>query len=144
MLGIGLACTSLLWVGEPPSPNPFPDAPNDDVVIGHLPTEREIAKVNRRWRGVGIGYSNGLQGMSYSQHLRVDIPLGRRVGQFFGLRVRGGVVHGSMLASEYDPVINSGVQLFGRGPVMLGMVRVYGGGGPFIGVRPAPTADGRT
>jgi hypothetical protein len=115
---------------------------SDDPVLGPMPTREYIEGMNRRARGVGLGYDNGLWGSGFMQGLKVDIPFGKRVGQFFGLRVRSMFVHTT--EDAYDPVINSGLELFGRGPVFYGIVRMYGGGGAWIGVRPVPTDEGGT
>ena len=58
-----------------------------------------VERVNRNWRGLGIGYDNGLWGSSaagsaFAQGIKVDIPFGPRVGQFVGVRVRALVAHG--------------------------------------------------
>jgi hypothetical protein len=48
------------------------------------------------------------------------------------------------LDSVGDPVFNSGLELFGRSPVLLGLLRVYGGGGAWVGARLRPSDVGRT
>lgn len=98
--------------------------------------------VNRAARGVGLGYANGLWGTGFGQRLHLDIPFGRRVGQFFGLRLQGTLVH-TGAGDRYDPVAFGGLEIFGRSPVMGGLVRMYGGGGVFAGGRPLPTGEGR-
>lgn len=102
--------------------------------------------VNRRARGVGLGFSQGLWGRGFGQSLRVDVPFGRRVGQFFGLRAHGTVVHGKSPrvdgTDRWDGVVLGGLELFGRSAVMGGVVRAYGGGGVYAGGRPQPTATG--
>jgi hypothetical protein len=115
---------------------------SDDPVLGPMPTREYVEGMNRRARGVGLGYDNGLWGQGFMQGLKVDIPFGKRVGQFLGLRVRSMFVHTT--EDAYDPVINSGLELFGRGPVFYGIVRMYGGGGCWIGIRPVPTDEGGT
>jgi len=100
-------------------------------------------RVNRRARGLGIGVSQGLWGRSFTQQLRLDIPFGVRVGQFFGLRAHGTFVHSAPGDAAFDPVVFGGLELFGRSPVMGGVVRIYGGGGVFAGARPNPTDRGR-
>ena len=115
--------------------------------LGPMPTPAQIDRTNRIWRGVGIGYDIGLWGRAhFAQTLKIDIPFGWRVGQFFGLRVRGTMVYtdsGSRPGDVFDPVFNHGIELFGRGPVMLGILRVYGGGGAWLGVRLNPTRVGQ-
>jgi hypothetical protein len=100
-----------------------------------------VVAVNRRARGVGIGFRQGVWGSGFGQALHVDLPFGRRVGQFFGARVTGTVVHGEV-DDRYDPVAFGGLELFGRSPVMGGVVRAYGGGGVFAGGRLHPRIEG--
>lgn len=86
--------------------------------------------IQNRWSGFGIGYDNGLWDGSFGQTLKLSIPFGRRLGRFFGARIRGGVVHYTNFpdgGDRYDPVINVGGELFGRTPVWWGVLRVYGG-----------------
>jgi hypothetical protein len=99
--------------------------------------------VNRRARGLGLGMRQGLWGRSFAQALHLDVPFGRRVGQFFGLRLQGIIVHAGE-GHRYDGVVMGGLELFGRSPVMGGVVRLYGGGGVWAGGRIAPTSEGRT
>ncbi len=40
-------------------------------------------------------------------------------------------------------MINTGLEFFGRGPVWLGLFRVYGGGGAWVGIRPNPNDMGK-
>ncbi|MCB9750009.1 MAG: hypothetical protein H6713_08405 [Myxococcales bacterium] len=112
--------------------------------IGPAITEDHIRDINRKWAGLGLGYHNGLWGRGYAQGLKLDIPFGRRVGQHFGMRVHGTLVHPPVgTGGIYDPVINTGLELFGRGPVWLGILRAYGGGGAWLGIRPNPTGEGK-
>jgi hypothetical protein len=119
-----------------------PQAPN----LGPMPTAAQIDRTNRMWRGVGIGYDFGMWGRGHlAQGLKLDIPFGWKLGQYFGLRVRGTMVYadsGPDANDIFDPVFNPGLELFGRTPVMLGVLRVYGGGGAWAGIRLEPTEDG--
>lgn len=101
-----------------------------------------VVRVNRRARGVGVGIHQGLWGSGFGQSLHLDVPFGRRVGQFFGARLTGTIVH-SAAGERYDPVGFGGVELFGRSPVMGGIVRLYGGGGVTFGGRLRPDAAGQ-
>jgi len=117
-------------------------------VLGQLATPAQLDRINRIWRGVGVGFDMGFWGQAhFAQSLKVDIPFGWRVGQFFGVRVRGVMVYSDAdagLDSVRDPVFDSGRELFGRSPVLLGLLRVYGGGGAWVGARLHPTNVGRT
>lgn len=118
-----------------------PEAPRPDLVAPVLTRDYAI-EVNRRARGLGIGFRQGLWGQGFGQSLHLDVPFGRRVGQFFGARLTGTVVHGEA-ADRYDPVAFGSVELFGRSPVLGGLIRIYGGGGVMMGGRLHPRIDGR-
>lgn len=94
-----------------------------EPVVGPIPDEAYILEVNRGARHVSFGAANGLWGGSYGSDLRVDLPFGPSVGQFFGARLRAVVTSGASNA------VGPGVELWGRGPVLVGVVRLYGGGG---------------
>lgn len=113
-------------------PGPEPVAPVADAAYSQA--------VNRSARGVGLGLDQGLYGSAFGQRLHLDVPFGRRVGQFFGLRVQGTVAYA--VRGAFDPVALGGLELFGRSPVMGGIVRIYGGGGVFVGGRFAPLVEG--
>ena len=59
------------------------------------------------------------------------------------MRLQGTFVQPPARAPSWDPVVFGGLELFGRSPVMGGVVRIYGGGGVFAGGRPLPTSRGR-
>ncbi|MEN0060764.1 MAG: hypothetical protein AAGA48_01375 [Myxococcota bacterium] len=100
-----------------------------DVTTGPLASPQEVAAINRKWRGLGFGADGGTLGRGTGYGIRLDVPFGRRAGQFFGARLRG------LAVSSADPVVwMGGISLFGRGPVLLGILRVVGGGGLLVGV----------
>ncbi len=98
-----------------------------------LPTPEFAEQINRNWRGVGIGYDNGLWGREFAQGLKIDVPFGPVVGQFAGIRVRGMMVNSGNELLQEQPLYLGGGELFGRGPVWAGILRVYGGGGIWYG-----------
>lgn len=100
--------------------------------IGPLPDAEYIADINAKWRGVGVGYDNGLWGQNFGQGVKLDLPFGPKIGQFVGLRLRGLMIH-EETPNAFTPVMGGGAELFGRGPVLMGIVRVYGGGGVYYG-----------
>jgi hypothetical protein len=100
-----------------------------EPVVPELDREHAV-RINRNWRGLGIGYDNGLWGSGFAQGVKLDVPFGPRVGQFLGVRLRGVMVHPH---GGPGPVGFGGAELFGRGPVLAGVVRVYGGGGAWYG-----------
>ena len=120
-------------------------APGPEPVAPTLDREYSL-KVNRYARGIGIGMHQGLWGDGFGQRLHLDLPFGRRIGQFFGARVSGTLVHlESPLpggGNRWDPSVFGGVELYGRSPVWGGILRVYGGGGVYFGGRPNPTPQG--
>src|SRR5688572_11096251 len=121
-----LPLLATLAMSEPTQPaarGPEPVAPVLDPAYS--------LRVNRRARGVGVGLRQGLWGEGFGQSLHVDIPFGRRVGQFFGMRLHGTTLHPPHRTPGYDPVLFGGVEMFGRSPVVGGIIRLYGGGGVF-------------
>ena len=121
-------------------------AARSDDPVAPIADRSYSLRVNRRARGVGLGFRQGLWGKGFGQSLHLDIPFGRRVGQFFGTRVHGTIVHASSELADggerWDATAFGGLELFGRSPVMGGIVRIYGGGGIFVGGRPYPTSEG--
>ena len=141
-----LAPVLTLAVGPDPTPStPEVSGPGPEPVAPVLDRSYSLS-VNRRARGIGIGMHQGFWGRGFGQRLHLDVPFGRRVGQFFGARVSGTMVHLQSPTADggerWDPSVFGGVELFGRSPVMGGIVRVYGGGGVYFGGRPVPTAEG--
>ena len=108
----------------------FAAAPPED---GPVATQQYVAEMNDRWSGVGVGVDGGLWGTRYGSSLKVDVPFGNgRLGQAFGARLRGVIVH-SDDDGVFSPIGMGGVELFGRTPVILGVLRLYGGGGLYYG-----------
>lgn len=112
-----------------------------DPVVAEL-DEDFVRAVNARWRGLGMGYDNGLWGNVFAQGIKADVPFGPKVGQFAGLRLRGLMLH-SGAGETYEPAFMGGAEIFGRGPVLAGIVRVYGGGGLWYGAE-VTVEDGTT
>lgn len=100
-----------------------------DPVVGPRADDEYVRSINAKWRGVGLGYTNGLWGERYAQGVNLDLPFGPKLGQFLGLRTRGVMAY----VGDHSPVALGGVELFGRGPVLMGILRVYGGGGVYGG-----------
>ena len=94
--------------------------------------------MQRGAEGFGIAVDNGLWGTGFASGLRLEIPFHRH----FGLRARGLIAYGPATQPDFDPAVFGGVEIFGRGPVILGLARLYGGGGVHIGGRPNPADDG--
>lgn len=118
-----------------PAPTSARGLPGPAPILGpRFFDERYIDRINRNLRGVGVGFDQGLWGSGFGQSLKVSIPFGKRVGQFFGLRVRGLAVYGP--GQGLDPVFGGGLEIFGRTPVFLGLLRAYGGGGAWATTRP--------
>ena len=112
-------------------------------VLGPKITDAYVDRINRNFRGVGIGFDQGLWGRGFGQTLKLTIPFGKRVGQFFGMRLRGMSVFDPSNVGV-DPLFGGGIELFGRSPVYLGLLRVHGGGGVWAGGRPFKPASDAT
>lgn len=124
-----LAAPLLLALTLTPDAAAADDAAYTDETSRLAPTE----VINDRFAGVGVGFDVGLWGDRFGSGVKVDIPAGTgTLGQHFGVRLRGISVHDDTDAG-FSPVLAGGAELFGRGPVMLGVVRVYGGGGLYCG-----------
>lgn len=141
-------------LAAPDQPTPDlapPDAPRataDHPASYAILSDQDVLDMNDRLGGVGIGFDMGLWGDRYANGLKVDVPLGKGdLGQHFGVRLRGVMVHDDT-GDRFTPVAAGGAELFGRGPVLLGVVRVYGGGGLYYGgivdsqIETAPTLIG--
>lgn len=122
-----------------PAAEPAPSAPAP--ILGPKFDEAYVDRINRNYRGFGLGFDQGLWGHGFGQTLKILIPFGKRVGQFFGLRLRGIAVY-DVTNNPLDTAFAGGLELFGRSPVYLGLVRIYGGGGLWAGGRPfRPASD---
>lgn len=111
-----------------------------DIIAPVLDAE-DVRRINGYARGVGVGMNQGIWGEGFGQSLHLDIPFGRRLGQFFGMRLAGTFVHGQV-DGRYDPVGFGHVELFSRSPVVGGVMRAYGGGGVRLGGRLDTKASG--
>jgi hypothetical protein len=90
-----------------------------------LPTGIAVPWLAPTGQGVGIGYEFGQWGQGFAQGLRLKVPL--RGG--WGTTLRG------IMAIADDPARWSAggrLELYGQSPVLLNLVRIYGGGGPQI------------
>jgi hypothetical protein len=111
-------------------------------VLGPRATEAYFEEVNRYARGPNIGVEFGLWGTGMVNGLKTDIPWGKRVGQFLGTRLSFRYFTPLRYEGTFDPLLFATVEVFGRSPVLMGVVRLYGGGGVFFGGRPAPQNPG--
>ena len=76
-------------------------------------------------QGVAFGYEAGSWGGSWGQGLRVRIP----ILEFFALDARGIVTHTVRVGDDrWDA--GARIDLIGHSPVLLNVLRLYGGGGP--------------
>jgi hypothetical protein len=74
--------------------------------------------------GVAFGYDNGSWGGEWVQGIRVRIPIIR----MFSVNVRGIAVNSSA-GEEARWDLGGRLEAIGHGPVLLNLVRLYGGGG---------------
>ncbi len=91
-------CSPLLalsLVSEHPVPTPETVAPVLDPAYS--------LKVNRVARGLGFGFNQGVFGDGFGQSLHLDVPLGRKIGQFYGLRLQGTIVHPCTGPCQFSP-----------------------------------------
>lgn len=112
--------------------------------LGPFPTSEYIETVNRFARGPGLGLQFGNWGKGGHLGLRTDIPFGWHYGQYCGLRLGANAVLPLHETNRADPVVFGAAELFGRSPVIYGLVRFYGGGGLHFGGSPKPVHGGRT
>ncbi|MEM1022482.1 MAG: hypothetical protein AAGJ19_02305 [Myxococcota bacterium] len=76
-------------------------------------------------QGVSLGYESGSWGGSWSQGVRIRIP----ILEFLAIDARGIMVHTTRVG---DDRLDAGARLdlIGHSPVLLNLLRLYGGGGP--------------
>lgn len=140
MLSLALLTTTSTAQALDSQPPPAEEWP----VLGPMPERDYIREVNTSARGFGLGMQQGFWGSGFAQGLHVDVPFGYEIGQFFGVRLRGLFAHGPFDAPRFDPLIMGGLEPFGRGPVIFGLARIYGGGGVHFGAQPNPAPNERT
>lgn len=76
-------------------------------------------------QSIAISYDNGSWGGNWTQSLRLFVPF----GDHFGALARGLVMFGSGQAFADRIDLGGRIELIGRSPVLLNLVRLYGGGG---------------
>jgi hypothetical protein len=96
-------------------------------------TEEYIEKVNLKAEGVGFGYETGYWNPTVLVGLRVVVPVNDRKN--FNLKFRLFMPMGPF-NHDFDPVIIAEVGVLIRTPVYMGLVRLFMGGGVFVGYRP--------
>ena len=90
-------------------------------------------------RGVAFGFDNGLFGRAFEQSARIRLPL----ADFFSVDLRGISTFGPM-ANDTRWELGGRLELVGRTPVYLNLVRLYGGGGPEVAARASGPGDKKT
>ncbi|MCC7380951.1 MAG: hypothetical protein IT384_03930 [Deltaproteobacteria bacterium] len=90
----------------------------------------EIARVRVPWTepsgtGVGVAYDNGSWGGEWMQGVRLNVPF----GEHWGADARGLMLLGSDPSFGDRVDFGGRLELYGRSPVFLNLVRLYGGGG---------------
>ena len=133
------------WADEKKNVTP-PELEGPPARLGPRFTDAYIEAVNRSAERMSIGYSVGLWGRGLGEDFRLSFPLGKK--KVVGLRTRFIWAHGQFQSKEvdeegrkiagYDPVIMPTIEFFYRSPVVMGLFRVYGGGGFWVGFRPFP------
>lgn len=89
-------------------------------------------------QGLSFGMEEGLWGNSWSQGLRATIPFTRNLGAT--LR---GVYLIDMASGPFTADAGGRIDFFGRSPVLLNVLRLYGGGGVQV-LAPAANTEGRS
>jgi len=101
------------------------------AVVGQLDVDY-VRDVHQSARRVSLGYDQGMLGEGqFTQGLKLQIPF----GQFAGMRLRPMWMH-ARTNDAYDAAMGGRIDFYGSSPILLGVVRLYGGGGPQIGYRP--------
>ena len=119
---------------------PTDDTGEPDPMDARLVTTAAYSRVvSERASHLSLGYSLGRMGEGFATGLRLDLPL----GETFVLRLMSNVNHGP-LHGTYDPLWSNGAHVLVRGPVLFGLVRLYSGGGCWLGWRPNPNDEGAT
>lgn len=103
-----------------PPPVPFEPVSDDDGLL-----RLQIPWTEPSGQGLALGYDNGAWGGEWSQGVRVLVPLGAH----FGVDVRGLMVLASAGAQDAQVHLGGRLELIGRSPVLLNVLRLYGGGG---------------
>lgn len=76
-------------------------------------------------QGAAFGYESGSWGGSWSQGVRIRIP----ILEFFAIDARGMIVNTNQVGDDrWDA--GARLDLIGHSPVLLNVLRLYGGGGP--------------
>ena len=124
----------------------MPEVERPAARVGPTLTRERVERINQSAERVSLGYSIGYWGNGFGQDIRLHVPLGQK--KRVGLRFRAIWGHGAFVPraeddagnkiAGYDPVIIPTLEFFYRSPVLLGLIRVVGGGGFWFGIRPFP------
>ena len=128
---IGFFVGSTAWAAEPEAASLRDDKPAITEAYANLISEQSNL--------VSLGYSLGTIGDGFITGARLDYP----ISKLFSIRVISNFNHGPFFG-DYDPIWTNGVQIMLKGPVIFGIFRLYGGGGPWFGWRPNATAVGKS
>jgi hypothetical protein len=90
----------------------------------------ETARVRLPWSepsgtGIALAYDAGLWGSAWTQSIRARLPLHDQ----FGVATRGLIAFPDV-GDETLIHLGARLELYGHTPVMLNVIRLYGGGGP--------------
>jgi len=114
-----------------------PETEEDDggALSSRYPNKRYIDAVRERASYRALGYGLGRQGEGFVVGVRFDQPIiqsGRAYLQLFHYSNFG------ISKAPFDPVLMFGANFIVRTEVIMGVFRLYGGGGFHVGFRPKP------
>jgi len=124
----------LFFAGAAHPQEPAPPSPSEGAVVpGSAPPSLALTLpwTEPSGRGVSFSYENGAFGVDWEQGLKIQFPF----NPFFALNIR------PMLLMELSGLVPNNaislggrIELIGRTPVLLNLIRIYGGGGggPFV------------
>lgn len=98
---------------------------NEKTVETHVHMGQELLWKGPSGRGVGLGYAHGLWGQAFAQEINSIIPFWQSMYGSTGMRARTILVH------QREAGFNLGgrLEFYGSSPVLLNVIRLYGGGG---------------
>jgi hypothetical protein len=110
---------ALLSVGATASAQAPAPAPEDEALASTL----KLPWTQPSGQGLALGLDNGLWGGDWCNGIRAKIPLGRH----FAVHARGLAIFAFDDTNRVD--LGGRLEFIGQSPVMLNVMRLYGGGG---------------
>lgn len=150
LLALSLLTPAAAFADEPPDPDPEAGdtgaateaeapsdatgaAPGEPELTGIYPDREYIDAVRASVSQKSLGYALGRHGDGFVLGLRWDQPI---TDSFF-LRIFHYTNFGDFSA-PFDPTLVLGINTMFRSDPIMGIFRLYGGGGFYVGFRPSP------